>query len=445
LRTPLNAVIGFARLLQREPDLGERQADGLATIEQSGEHLLDLINDLLDLAKVEAGRLDLAPLPLKLAAFLPAVVHVVQVKGDEKGLPVIWEASPGLPSTVLADERRLRQILLNLLGNAVKFTDRGEVRLRVHLLAREEDVVRLRFEVIDTGVGVAADELKNIFKRFEQAGELARRASGTGLGLAISQQLVRLMGSEIQVDSTPGAGSRFWFDLSLPVLAAEPGGPREEATVRGYAGPRRTVLVVDDVSANRAVLAVLLRELGFTVVEADNGQAALEQVRQATPDLVVMDLVMPVMDGLAAIRNIRGIAALPRLPIVAVSASTDREGQEISRAAGADAFLAKPIDHEALLHRIGGLLGLSWLREESEAAAEMRVAEPLSVPPREEMEVLHRLALAGDMRAIRRQAEHLAGRDGRYRPFAEHLDQLAKQYQSKAVLQWIERCLERSS
>jgi signal transduction histidine kinase len=205
LRTPLNAVLGYARLLQREPDLGERQADGLATIEQSGEHLLDLINDLLDLAKVEAGRLDLAPLPLKLAAFLPAVVRLMQVKGDEKGLPVIWEASPGLPSTVLADERRLRQILLNLLDNAVKFTDRGEVRLRVQLLAREEDVVRLRFEVIDTGVGVAADELKHIFKRFEQAGELARRASGTGLGLAISQQLVRLMGSEIQVDSTPGA------------------------------------------------------------------------------------------------------------------------------------------------------------------------------------------------------------------------------------------------
>jgi len=310
LRTPLNAVLGYARLLQREPGLGERQADGLATIEQSGEHLLDLINDLLDLAKVEAGRLELAPLPLKLTAFLTAVVQVLRVKGEEKGVPVVWEASPELPSTVLADGRRLRQILLNLLGNAVKFTDRGEVRLRVGLLAREEDVVRLRFEVTDTGIGVAADELKHLFQRFEQAGDFAHRASGTGLGLAISQQLVHLMRGDIQVASTPGAGSRFWFDLDLPVLAAEPTGA----------------------SAN-----------------------------------------------------------------------------------------------------------------ETEGTGEMRAAEPFSVPPREEMEVLHRLALAGDMRAIRRQAGHLAGLDVRYRPFAEHLDQLAKRYQSKAVLKWIERHLDVSA
>ena len=219
LRTPLNAVLGYAQLLQREPGLNELQQRGLNHIQHSGEHLLALVNDLLDLAKIEAGKFELHPGPVALDDLLRFVEEAIRVKADEKGLEFCCVYAAALPHAVHADGMRLRQVLLNLLSNAVKFTDQGRVVLKVTPLTRSTTHASLRWEVVDSGIGVAADQLEAIFHAFEQAGSRQRCASGTGLGLPISRQLVRLMGGDIHVESESGVGSRFWFDLPAPLLA----------------------------------------------------------------------------------------------------------------------------------------------------------------------------------------------------------------------------------
>ncbi|WP_437711812.1 AAA family ATPase [Sorangium sp. So ce448] len=448
LRTPLNAILGYAQILKRSPGLEDRQAVGLNTIQQSGQHLLTLINDLLDLAKIEAGKLELYPEPVHLLTFLTVVADTIRVRAEQKSLHFVYEVAPHLPQAVLADEKRLRQVLLNLLGNAVKFTDRGRVRFGVQVLAQDETDetgARLRFEVEDTGVGMTPEQLGKLFQPFGRVGDVRRRP-GTGLGLMISHQLVHFMGGEIHVESRPDEGSRFWFDATLPVAElAAPLRPSERVAV-GYEGQRRKVLVADDVVGNRAVLLDLMSGLGFEVHEAANGQEAIEQAMAASPDLVVMDLVMPVMGGLEAIDNIRRdrqARGLPRLPFIVVSAIANEEDQAESVAAGADAFLSKPIDQESLLRIIGAQLGLTWVYAgPAEEQAGDRGAAELVAPPREEMEVLHALALEGNMRDIRKRAAYLITLGERYRPFADRLDRLAQDYQSQALLTLVEERLQ---
>ncbi|WP_437568999.1 AAA family ATPase [Sorangium sp. So ce542] len=445
LRTPLNAILGYAQILKRSPGLDGRQATGLDTIQQSGQHLLTLINDLLDLAKIEAGKIELYPEPIHLSAFLTVVADIIRVRAEQKSLYFVYELTPHLPQAVLADEKRLRQVLLNLLGNAVKYTDRGRVRFGVQALSRDETWARLRFEVEDTGVGMTPEQLTKLFQPFGRVGDVRRRA-GTGLGLMISRQLVHLMGSEIHVESRPDEGSRFWFEVTLPVAEiAAPLRPSGRVAV-GYEGPRRKVLVADDVVGNRAVLSDLMSGLGFEVFESANGQEAVEQELEASPDLAVMDLVMPVMGGLEAIhciRRNRQDRGLARLPFIVVSASANEEDQAESVAAGADAFLTKPIDQENLLRIVGAQLGLTWIygRPAEKQAADGETAE-LVVPPREQMEALHALALKGNMRDIHQHAAYLTTLDERYRPFADRLRRLAQGYESRAIRSLVEKHLQ---
>ncbi|MDC0684381.1 AAA family ATPase [Sorangium atrum] len=445
LRTPLNAILGYAQILKRSPDLEDRQATGLDTIQQSGQHLLTLINDLLDLAKIEAGKIELYPEPIHLLTFLTVVADIIRVRAEQKNLHFVHEVTPHLPQAVLADKKRLRQVLLNLLGNAAKFTDRGRVRFGVQLLAQDEAGARLRFEVEDTGVGMTPEQLGKLFQPFGRVGDVQRRP-GTGLGLMISRQLVHLMGSEIHVESRPDEGSRFWFDATLPVAEiAAPLRPSERVAI-DYEGPRRKVLVVDDVVSNRAMLLELLSSRGFEACEAANGQEAIEQELAASPDLVLMDLVMPVMGGLEAIhciRRDRHARGLARLPFIVISASANEEDQAESVAAGADAFLTKPIDQEGLLRIIGAQLGLTWVyARPAEEQARDSGAAALVAPPREEMEVLHALALQGNMRDIRNRAAYLTTLGESYRPFADRLDRLAQDYQSQAILTLVEQRLQ---
>ena len=360
LRTPLNAILGYAQLLQMGESLSPRQVSGLDTIRSSGEHLLTLIVDILDLSRIEAGKAQLYPAPMDLQAFLQGIGDIIRVKTEEKKLAFVLDGAVELPGMLQADEKRLRQVLLNLLGNAVKFTDHGEVRLAVRLVSVEDQSARLRFEVHDTGVGINAQEMEQLFKPFEQAGEVHRRYGGTGLGLAISRQLVRLMGGDILMDSAPGAGSVFWFEAAfalsdasaLPVVA-----PRRPV---GYHGAKMRILVVDDVAGNRRMLADLLGALGFDVEEAADGQQALQQVQACTPHLVLMDMAMPVMDGLEATRRLRAEPAWRELPVVVVSANASTVDQARCMAAGATAFIAKPVDRNLLLQKLGECLGLQW-------------------------------------------------------------------------------------
>jgi PAS domain S-box-containing protein len=360
LRTPLNGVLGFAQILQADASLTPRQRMGLETIQRSGEHLLALINDILDLAKIEAGKMDLVAAPVPLREFVRVVADIIRVKADEKKVRFRCETANDLPAGVQADERRLRQVLLNLLGNAVKFTDHGEVMLRVSWQDERAGAAVLRFEVADTGVGIDAEHLETIFLPFEQVGQATRRASGTGLGLAISRQLVRAMGGDIRVESRAGQGSRFWFELQLPMAEVRRTGGAARAEIVGYEGRRRRVLVADDVPANRAVLVDLLGSLGFAVEEAEDGEALLARAQALRPDLVIADIVMPRLDGVQATQRLRRTPSLQAVPVLLVSATVSGADTDPQQAAGADGFLPKPIDVRQLLQCIGELLKLSW-------------------------------------------------------------------------------------
>jgi len=362
LRTPMNAVLGYAQILRMDEGLSSRQQAGLGIIHSSGEHLLTLIVDILDLARIEAGKTVIENGPIDLAGLLRNVADIVRVKAQEKGLAFVIDADPMLPPHVLGDEKRLRQVLINLLGNAVKFTHQGHVTLCVRHHGQGPAGTMLRFEVHDSGVGISAEAAQRLFQPFEQAGEAHQRSAGTGLGLAISRQLVRLMGGDVLVRSQPGAGSIFWFELTLP-LADTPGPqPMDAPIVRGYDGPARRIVVADDVAANRMMLCEMLRRLGFDVHEAADGQEALEQVQRVQPDLLLMDVRMPVLDGLQATTQLRQDAATRSLPVVLVSANAAPADREKGLVAGATDFLAKPVDHEQLLVVLAAQLRLTWRR-----------------------------------------------------------------------------------
>ncbi len=367
LRTPLNAILGYAQLLRLDHNLTDRQASRLRTMQTSGEHLLALINDLLDLSRIEANKLELHPAAVDLLPFLQSIADTIRVKAAEKGLAFELGHSPDAAIVVRVDEQRLRQVLLNLLGNAVKFTDHGAISLRVAMLRESVDgELTLRFEVEDSGVGIAPQERDSLFQPFEQVGTVARRAGGSGLGLAISRQLVHLLGSDIQVDSRTAEGgsahgSRFWFDLSLPLVSTPTAVTSVPRDVSHYTGPRRRILVVDDVDANRSLVADCLQPLGFELQEAANGEEALAKAQLFQPDLILMDNAMPVMDGLEATRRLRSTPGLAAVPIIAISAAAYEQDQQSSLAAGANVFLAKPFEIAALRACIGTLLKLEWL------------------------------------------------------------------------------------
>jgi PAS domain S-box-containing protein len=354
LRTPLNGILGYAQLLLRDKTLDARQIAGLTVIRKSGDHLLALINDILDLARVEAGRAELYRKDVSLRGMVQALAEMIGVRAAQKGLEFRCELAPNLPDAIYADEKRLCQILLNLLDNAIKFTDHGKVLLRVELVRPG----RLRFLVQDTGIGIAPNQLGAVFQPFEQVGDERRRTQGSGLGLAISHEFVRLMGGSIQVSSELGAGTSFSFELETMAAGAgsepvQPGG-----LVTGYRGPRRKILVVDDVQENRDVIVKMLDQIGFEVVEAADGRESLAMAQSQQPDLILMDIIMPEMSGLEAIGNMRRIPALRRTPIIVLSASASSSEEKKSIAAGADAFLPKPVDFNLLLLKIATLLQL---------------------------------------------------------------------------------------
>ncbi|TMH11647.1 MAG: PAS domain S-box protein [Betaproteobacteria bacterium] len=370
LRTPLNAVLGYAQILQREKTLSDRAALGLATIEQSGQHLLTLINDILDLSRIEAGKLELDPGVVVLPSFLGVVADIVRVKAEQKDLLFDFDAPADLPRAVRVDDKRLRQVLLNLLSNAVKFTDRGMVALNVRALPQVSGLTRLRFEIRDTGIGIAAEHAPRLFQPFEQVSEQSRRSGGTGLGLAISRELVRSMGSDITVDSTPGVGSAFAFELMLPVVETAAVSTSRSRVVTGYEGPRKKVLVADDIAENRALVVDFLRMLDFATAEAANGVAALIEARAFVPDLILMDNVMPLMGGVEATRRLREDRDFDAVPIIAVSASASQTDRERSLAAGVNAFLHKPVDFDELLKAMQSLLRVTWTYRDVAARAD---------------------------------------------------------------------------
>ncbi len=440
LRTPLNAILGYVQILKREKAVSRLQIDGLNIIQQSGAHLLTLINDVLDLAKIEAGKMDLYPVDFYFPGFLEGIAGIILARAEQKDLAFVYAPQLPLPSGVHADETRLRQVLLNLLGNAAKFTGQGQVTFKVSELQRRStgtsEQALLRFEVIDTGMGIAPEHLEKIFAPFEQVGDARRRAEGTGLGLTISRRLVQAMGSELQVKSAPGQGSTFWFEIELPLVEMAVTAPAMPAqTIIAYKFPRQSpvkVLVVDDKAYNRSLITDLLTPLGFAVTEAEDGQQGVAQAQALQPDLIVVDLVMPVMDGFEAVQAIRQIPALQSTVIIAMSASVIEDDKQKSLAIGCDAFVPKPVDVAQLLSVIAERLGLEWVYETAQVE---KAPEPDSLipPPPETLDALLTWLEQGDLRALREWATHASATDEPYRAFAGALERLASAYAEEEI------------
>lgn len=436
LRTPLNGILGYTQILRRDPALGEKQRDGIRVIHESADHLLALINDVLDLSKIEAGKIDLHPADLDLISFSEGVERVFEPRARDKGILLKTALSPSLPRWVRGDEQRLRQIVYNLLSNAVKFTNRGGVVFSV----QNEPGDAIRFSVSDSGPGIAPADVEKLFEPFSQVGE--HTGTGTGLGLAISRSLVERMNGKLHVESTVGWGSRFWFDVPLPtttgIFPPSPAAARRQVT--GYEGPRRRVLIVDDNVANRAVLVDLLTPLEFTIAEAITGNGALEEAARFNPDLILMDLRLPGIDGLEATRRLRAGAQGKDLRIIAVSASAYDVDRNECLAAGCDAFLAKPFRDDELWAVIERVLGLTWRYVDSE---ETRTPFPMTVqaPPPDEALAIYELAAKGDVVALRTRAQALIGLDPKFEPFAQSVLDLAARFKMKAIRQFVGRYL----
>jgi signal transduction histidine kinase/CheY-like chemotaxis protein len=449
LRTPLNGILGYAQILQRNPATTPQQQHGLDVIQQSGQHLMALINDVLDLAKVESGKVELHETNFHLDAFLREVSEVIRVRAERKGLYFHAELPDDLPQAVHGDERRLRQVLLNLLGNAVKFTDQGGVTLKV-----ESPIPNLRFTIQDTGVGLSPQDMERIFDPFQQAGDQEHRAQGTGLGLAISRNLVELMGGSLQTASQPTqgeTGSAFWFELPLPQVDqdVDQSAEAEQRIIAGVKGTVPRVLVVDDNPENRAVLVDLLSPLGFELAQASSGRAGLELALKFQPDALISDLIMPEpalstaqgIDGFELIQRIRQTPALKKIALIATSASVYEQDQQRSLSIGADAFLPKPIDADLLLEQLGQLLGLEWLYQEQTPGETKELAEH-SPPQPEKLQALLEAVMEGDVGELRELLDELARAGEEYQPFVVNLQQLARGFKLNELQGLLERQLE---
>ncbi|MEM8719863.1 MAG: chemotaxis protein CheB [Cyanobacteria bacterium P01_G01_bin.39] len=472
LRTPLNAILGFAQILRRESDFTAEQQRGVEVIQRSGQHLLTLINDILYIAKIEAGKLNLEFTDFLLDSFLDNLQAMIQIRCQQKGIELEHLILGDLPTVVRSDETRLRQLLLNLLSNAVKFTHSGKITFSIGYvrdfaedksdIVPAENTHLVRFHIADTGIGIPQDQLAEIFLPFQQLNSdkpngmasLRSFQEGTGLGLSISQSIAEQLGSKIYVKSTLGEGSEFWFDLEFnhgESSAKSSISNNFHLNVTGYQGQQRTILIVDDLENNREVLINFLTSLGFKIFEASSGTSAINKIKEHKPDLVILDLVMPEIDGLAVMQLLRQESAWQDLPIIIVSASTLSTDESQCYLAGANAFLAKPLNFAQLLKLLEEHLQLKWIIQDS---TNQSTIPPLSqsestgqpsdpnqpsniksnlTPTAAELNHLLELAMEGEIRELLSQIDRMQSEQPQLRSFIQQLRPLVENCRLKQL------------
>lgn len=564
LRTPLNGILGYAQILQRDSNITSKQKEGVEIIYQCGEHLLRLINDILDLSKIEAEKIELSPEKFDFSSFLIGVCDIFRLKARQKGIDFIYLPLNQLPTTIYADEKRLRQILINFISNAVKFTDAGSVTFKVGVIQDEEETTKLdetklgktlieslriveqsrrvreksrrrreqsrktktqaaqtrsseqndsplpttshesqtfqvggmgnresgdkgklpqspttnnpegirqsligeipktalthqqkrtkiRFQIEDTGVGMTGEQLEKIFLPFEQVGDTSRRAEGTGLGLSITEKLISLMGSKIFVESTPGIGSKFCFDLDLPATdnSLHSISVKQTNTIIGYEGEKQKILVVDDRWQNCSVIINILEPLGFELEEAANGQQGLETAVEFQPNLIITDLVMPVIDGFEMTRRLRQLPAFQDTIIIATSASVFAGDRQKSLEFGCQDFLPKPIQLEDLLDKIQHYFNLTWIYDQSHETQSQEIEDKsnrstqfeaieLLIPPKEELIALYEAAKGGAVQAVEQEVLRLQELNSDYTFFTIRILELAQNFDYEEIVKLID-------
>ncbi len=445
LRTPLTSILGYAQILLKNTQVSGWMRETVATMQRSGQHMHTLIDGSLDLARIEAGRLRLEPVPLPLAQLLQDVEHMVRPQAEAKGLTFTVRQEGELPAWIRADAKRLRQILINLLSNAVRFTDQGSVLLRLDF---RQQVARI--DVVDTGIGIAEQDQKRIFLPFER-GSAGRRSAetGTGLGLTITHLLTDMMGGELTLQSAPGQGSTFSIRLYLPAITPDPTHPLPaSATLRavtGYRGNRKTLLVVDDQPLHRQLLASMLMPLGFGVLEAASGQECLEVIAHQPPDMLLLDITMDGLDGWQTAQAVRRLLPADVLPIVFVSANLFDNQPERLAELGTQGFVAKPLVESELMGALEKALSLEWTRDAEPAHTPVSIdrhREPgLPLPPglREE---LMRLARQGQAAALRQRLWQAQSTDPAHAATLALLQSCADRFDFQALIEHLRQTPE---
>lgn len=388
LRTPLNSVLGFTQLMLNENTLSPSSQERLQIIARSGEYLLDLINDILNLSKIESGRMTLNNSEFDLTMLLASIEEMLRVKAQPKKFDLIFQQDPNLPRYIYTDEQKLHQVLVNLLGNAIKFTNQGSVILRVRVESRDETCCNLYFEIKDTGVGIAPEEIDKLFKVFVQAQAGNNLNQGTGLGLAISQKIIQLMGSQIQVQSTLNQGSTFSFNLEvkLPQVAVFISKPLNQRIISLAPNqPTFRILVVEDLAENRLLLVETLTAIGFEVREAIQGIEAIALWENWLPHVILMDIRMPLMDGYTATKCIRENPKSQETIIIALTASVFEDDREKVLNVGCNDFISKPFQQKELFEKIAQHLGVEYIYQTIEEIPKKTSVETLSVEALSEM------------------------------------------------------------
>ena len=447
LRTPLNAILGFSRLmLGAGPNLTAQQRENLNIINTSGEHLLGLINDVLEMSKIEAGRIAIKEGGFDLHRLLEGLTDMFRLRAEQQGLELEYDCAPDVPRTIVSDEGKLRQILMNLLGNAMKFTTEGSVSLRIRRGAGHGDLLQLSFEVEDTGAGIPFEEQQAIFEPFVQAQGRDPAQEGTGLGLSISRQYARLLSGDVTVRSAPGQGS--CFTLILPVTLADAealSAAAQERRVVGLAPGQAEyrILIVDDKTVNRQLLVHLLTPLGFEVREAEDGNAALALWESWSPHLILMDMRMPIMDGYEATRRIKATVKGQATVVVALTASALEEDRQLILSEGCDDYVRKPFRERELYGMLEKHLGVRFVVAE-DAAALVPAPEPLTQSdllarlealPAAAVEALRQAARFGALEPLRQAIAVIGAEDP---VLAEQLGAWAEAFEHERILTLIE-------
>jgi signal transduction histidine kinase/ActR/RegA family two-component response regulator len=462
LRTPLNGILGYAQIFDWDENLTKAQRHGLAVIQRSGDHLLNLINDVLDLARIEADHVVVRSATFDLQVFINELVDMLKPRARKKGLYFLaelrWLDSDGqlqpgdeLPF-VQTDSKLLRQVLINLIGNAMKFTQTGGVTLRISIGGQEASTggednlsssLTFRFEVADTGPGISAEDQKQIFVPFKQVGDIDYHSGGTGLGLSISQNRVDLLGGQLQVESEPGQGSTFWFELELPVVlpATDLNAAPVARRIVGVDGPSPTVLVVDDNVDNRAVLQEMLRRTGCRVYTAEDGAAGLATAEKTNPACIITDLIMPDISGNALIRQLRRQEQFADTVIIASSASVFEADRAESIVAGGNAFMPKPVRLENLHALLAEHLHAQWQYEEStlEETGPEHIFEEEPELPSDFVDKIHEAASVGDVAILHKVLSELEQLPAKYHHAASRLNRLVSNFQLTEVVAWMEK------
>lgn len=442
IRTPLNAIIGFSQILEREEGLNKKQQGHLRTISRSGKHLLSLINDILDMSKIEAGRSELNVTPINLKTFIVDLEEMFYSRARGKGIDLILEDSSDSDFCLQGDEGKLRQVMVNLIGNAVKFTKHGQVVLRVGTRPRKgatsPSQLMMSVVVEDTGPGIEAEDLKRIFEPFYQSGNGFQKG-GTGLGLAISQKFVKLMRGELQVSSTVGSGSSFSFEIPVEkteIPASVDWGRSRKVIGLKTGEENKKVLVVDDIEHNRQLLNELLIPTELETREAANGEEALTIVAEWKPDLILMDMRMPVMDGYEAVRRLKAAERTRGIPVVAVTASAFENTKQEVLSTGVDDYLRKPFSPEEFYEMVGRLLDIEFIYEEADSTEDRELVAGIDEPdqvfslPVELKEQISRVVMVGDMKAFDLLLEEVTKVNS---VAASQLKQLAEVYDYESI------------